>query len=93
MDRRSRSRIFLAAWTAGFFATGYGVWSLQAGHLMLLAYIAASVIGYGIYAFTARCPDCRMPVLLRPLKLFGIELYLWSLLAPKQCRHCGKPLE
>ncbi len=93
MDRRSRSRVVLLIWLAGFFAVGYGVWSFQAGHLMLLLYLAAAILAYGVRAFAARCPHCRMPVRLRPLRLFGAELFLWTILEPNQCRHCGRPLD
>ena len=92
MDRRTRQRIVLAAWFAGFLLLGSGVWSFQAGELMVIGYLAASVIIYLIYAFAARCPKCRMPVLLRPRKFLGIELYTWSLFAPRACRHCGEHL-
>jgi hypothetical protein len=92
MDRRTRQLLALAAWFAGFLLLGYGVWSFQAGALMVIGYVAASVILYAIYAWFVRCPKCRMPVLLRPRKLLGMELYTWSLLAPRECRHCGEKL-
>ena len=92
MDRRTRQRIVLAAWFAGFLLLGSGVWSFQAGELMVIGYLAASIIIYLIYALAVRCPKCRMPVLLRPRKFLGIELYTWSLLAPRACRHCGEHL-
>jgi len=92
MDRRTRQRLVLAAWFAGFLLLGWGVWSFQAGSLMVIGYLAAGVILYIIYAWAARCPKCQMPVLLRPRKVLGMELYTWSLLVPRACRHCGEPL-
>ncbi len=56
---------------------------------MVLAYLALSVIAYGAYAFLARCPSCRMPLLLRPRRLFGVEIFTWSLMTPERCRHCN----
>ena len=93
MARRRRYAIALALWLAGFFLVGYGVWSFQAGHLMVLIYTAGSALAYIIYAFAARCANCRWPVLLRPRRILGMDLFTWSILPPTQCRHCGKPLE
>jgi hypothetical protein len=92
-DRRARQLLLLAAWYAGFLLLGYAVWSLQAGSLMVIGYVAASVVLYVIRALFTRCPNCRMPVLLRPQKVLGMELYTWSLFAPSACRHCGEPLK
>ena len=85
-------RIILMTWLASFFLLGYGVWSFQAGHLMIIVYFVLSALVYGIYAFPARCPRCSMPILLRPVRLCGMQLYLWSLMAPERCRHCGETL-
>ena len=92
MDRRTRQLLVLAAWCAGFLLLGYSVWSLQAGSLMVIGYVAAGVMVYVIRALFIRCPKCRMPVLLRPRKFLGMELYTWSILTPSRCRHCGEPL-
>ncbi len=75
-----------------FFLLGFGVWSFQAGHLMVIAYLVLSALAFAVYAFSAKCPKCRVPVLLRPVKLFGIEIYIWSIIAPERCRHCGERL-
>lgn len=91
--RRKRCSIVLALWTAGFFLAGYGVWSFQGGELMLILYLAGGMIAYLVAAFGMRCPHCRMPVLLRPRTFLGIELFAWTVLPPKACRHCGEPLE
>ena len=81
------------AWLLLFFLLGFGVWSFQGGQLMIAAYFTLSAaVLYVFYASLARCPRCRMPVLLRPVKLFGMELYLWSLLSPERCSHCGEAL-
>ncbi len=82
----------MIAWLAAFFLLGFVVWELQAGHLMIFIFLALSMLAYGIYAFTARCARCRMPILLRPVRLFGMEIYRWSLLVPERCHHCGKLL-
>jgi len=80
------------AWLLLFFFLGVGVWNFQGGHLMIVVYFILSVVLYVFYAFLARCPRCSMPVLLRPVKLFGMELYRWSLLVPERCTHCGEAL-
>ena len=92
MNRRTKHNIILLIWLAGFFLVGFGVWGFQGGHLMILAYFIVSIITYVLYAFLARCPQCKEPILLRPFSLFGMELYTWSILSPVQCRHCGTML-
>ena len=92
VDRQTRHKVVLAIWLALFFLLGFGVWNFQAGHLMIVAYLILSVILYGCYAFLARCPQCGMPILLRPMKILGMEFYAWSILAPERCRHCGETL-
>ncbi len=92
MDRRTKHKIILTAWFASFFFLGFGVWSFQAGHLMIIVYLVLTVLVYGIYAFTVKCPRCGVPVLLKPVHLCGMQIYLWSLVAPEQCRHCGERL-
>jgi hypothetical protein len=92
VNRQKKHKIILATWLALFFLLGFGVWSFQAGHLMIVAYFILSVIIYGCYAFLARCPRCGLPILLKPMKILGMELYTWSILAPEQCRHCGATL-
>lgn len=84
--------IVLTAWAALFFLLGAGVWSFQGGELMLLAYLIVSVIAYVLYAFLVRCPHCRMPVLLVPVRFLGMDLYRWSVFLPEHCRHCGTSL-
>ncbi len=92
MNRRTKCNLVLLAWLAGFFLVGFGVWKFQAGHLMILIYLGVSMIIYMLYAFFARCPQCRKPILLRPRRIFGIEIYTWSIVAPLNCRHCGELL-
>lgn len=93
MNLRKRHQLALGIWTLVFLLIGFGVWEFQAGHLMVLVFFGLSMVVYLLYAFFARCPRCRMPVLLRPWKVFGIELYTWSCTAPASCRHCGEPLK
>ncbi len=93
MNRRTRSLIVLSGWAGMFFLLGFGVWSFQAGELMLIVYLILSAIAYALYAFLVRCPHCGMPVLLAPVRILGMDLYSWSVLVPEHCRHCGKPLE
>jgi DNA-directed RNA polymerase subunit RPC12/RpoP len=93
MAHRRRFAIALVLCLAGFFLVGYGVWSFQAGHLMVLVYVGLSALAYLIYAFAARCPHCRWPVLLRPRRWLGMDIFTWSILPPTRCRHCGRPLE
>ena len=92
MGRRSIYHGILRVWLAAFFLLGLAVWNFQAGHLMMLLFIFLSGIIYGLLAFLARCPRCKAPVLLRPVRVFGMELYLWSIVMPQQCRHCGEAL-
>jgi hypothetical protein len=82
----------LIAWSLSFFFLGFGVWSFQAGHLMIVAYLILSTIIYVFYAFLARCPRCGVPILLKPMKLLGIKVFRWSILIPERCRHCGETL-
>jgi predicted ferric reductase len=92
MNRRAIHRIVLFVWLMGFFLMGFGVWGFQAGHLMVIVYLLAGVALYCIAVFVNRCPKCRMPLLLKPVKLLGMDLYRWALLTPKRCAHCGEIL-
>jgi hypothetical protein len=92
MSRRAKHKIILIIWLITFLLMGSGVWSFQAGHLMIIGFFMASLVLYILAAFLMRCPKCRMPVLLRPRKFLGMELYTWSLLTPERCRHCGEIL-
>jgi hypothetical protein len=84
--------MIVMVWLALFFLLGFGAWNFQAGQLMLIIYLIVSFLAYGSYAFYARCPHCAMPVLLKPVKLFGMEIFMWSIITPERCRHCGEPL-
>ncbi len=92
MERRAIYHGVLLFWLAAFLLLGFSVWSFQAGHLMVVAFLFLSVVLYTLYAFLARCPRCRTPVLLRPVRVFGMEFYLWSIVMPGRCRHCGTTL-
>ncbi len=89
MRRRSKHKIIVIGWIAGFFLLGSGVWSFQGGELMIIAYTFLGAFAYAIYAFLARCPQCGMPLLIRTRIFFGMEIYTWSLLTPLRCRHCN----
>lgn len=93
MNRRTKHKIILAAWLSLFLFLGFGVWNFQAGHLMILVYCILSAIVYTVYAFSARCRQCGLPILLKPVKIGRIEIYGWSVLAPDRCRHCGAALQ
>jgi hypothetical protein len=90
MNRRTIHGIVLLVWITGFFLMGFGVWGFQAGHLMVMGYLLAGVVLYIFAAFMNRCPKCRMPLLLKPMKLLGMDLYRWTLLTPGRCGHCGE---
>jgi hypothetical protein len=92
MGRRSIYNGILLALLAAFFLLGIGVWNFQAGHLMVIIFILLSGVLYGLFAFLARCPRCKAPVLLRPFSVFGMEFYVWSIVMPRRCRHCGEAL-
>lgn len=92
MTRRAKHLITLAVWLLLFLGLGLGAWELLGGELMLIVFLALGCIAYVAYAFFSRCPACRKPVLLRPVNLLGMEIYLWSVLTPRKCRHCGAPL-
>ncbi len=92
MNRRTKHKLILLIWLALFFVLGFGAWSFQAGQLMLVGYFILTAIIYIFYAFLARCPECRLPILLRPLRIFGMEIYIWSIVPPERCRHCGTVL-
>jgi len=93
MSRRAIQRIVLLVWLMGFFLMGFGVWGFQAGHLMVIVYLLSGAALYSIAVFVNRCPNCRMPLLLKPVKLLGMDLYRWALLTPKRCGHCGEVLD
>ncbi len=93
MNRRSQNRLFLLIWLALFVLLGFNVWSFQAGHLMVILFLFATVPGYGIYACSARCRMCGFRLLVRPFRLFGMSLFTWSLLMPAACRQCGQPVD
>jgi predicted acyltransferase len=93
MNRRAIHGIVLLAWITGFFFIGFGVWGFQAGHLMVMGYLLAGIVLYLFAAFLNRCPKCRMPLLLKPMKLLGMDLYRCMLLTPGQCGPCGNMLE
>jgi hypothetical protein len=89
MTRRTKHILVLISWIASFFLVGIGVWSFQAGHLFLFLFLMASALVYGFYAFFARCPDCGMPLLIKRMRIFGMDVYRWMLLTPERCGHCG----
>ena len=93
MNLRKRHGVALGTWILVFLLIGFGVWEFQGGELMVLIFFGLSMVVYALYAFLARCPRCRMPVLLRPRKALGLEFYTWSCLAPEACRHCGEQLK
>ncbi len=93
MNRRSKNRLFLAAWLALFILLGFNVWSFQAGHLMIILFLGISVLGYAVYACSTRCPACGLRLMLRPVRMFGMQAFMWSLLIPANCGHCGEPVE
>ncbi len=82
--------LVLLAWLALFFLLGFTAWNFQGGELMMIAFFVISALSYIVYAFMARCPHCRMPLLLKPVRLLGMEIFTWSLLTPDRCRHCGE---
>jgi len=92
MSRRAIHTIVLFVWLTGFFLLGFGVWGFQAGHLMVMGYLLVGVVCYVFAAFLNRCPKCRMPLLLKPMRLLGMDLYRWTLLTPGQCGHCGETI-
>ncbi len=92
MTKRAKHKLVLVAWLALFFIMGSAVWSFQGGELMLLLFLIVSVVAYVVFAFAARCKQCRMPLLLRPVKVLGMDLFVWSLLTPEKCRHCGEAI-
>ncbi|NTW60330.1 MAG: hypothetical protein HGA43_14340 [Nitrospirae bacterium] len=92
MGRRAKHKVVLIVWLIVFLLLGSGVWGFQAGHLMVIGFFMASLVCYILAAFLMRCSKCRMPVLLRPRKFLGMELFTWSILTPTHCRHCGEPL-
>jgi hypothetical protein len=92
MNRRQIYHGLLIAWLAAFILLGFSVWSLLAGHVMVVMFLFLSAVIYALYAFLARCPRCRMPILLRPVRALGVSFYVWSIVMPTRCRHCGKIL-
>ena len=91
MRRRGKHILIMVAWLGAFILLGLSVWNFQAGHLFVFLFLAASMAAY-IYALFASCPECGKLIMARPVKLFGLDVYLWMLLTPERCRHCGKLL-
>lgn len=46
----------------------------------------------GGYCLSLRCPNCRKPVLHNPVKIFDMELYIWTSSIPSKCSKCGTVL-
>ncbi len=92
MTRRGKQKIVYVVWLSLFLLLGFASWRLQAGIVLVLTYMLISILFYWIYAFSVKCPNCRMPVLLKQHTFLGAEFYTWSLLTPGKCRHCGHPL-
>ncbi len=92
MDKQAKHKIILIIWIGLFFVLGSGVWNFMGAELMLIIYLAVGILAYVSYAFLSRCRQCRMPLLLRPVKILGVEFFLWSIITPRKCRHCGEPV-
>ncbi len=93
MNRRSKNRLILLIWLFLFFLLGIGVWHFQAGHLMLVMFLTITVFVYGVYAFSVKCPVCGRLIMLKPLRMLGLTIYMWTLLIPARCRHCRAAIE
>ncbi len=92
VQRRIAYHRFLLAWLILFFLLGMEVWSLLAGHLMVVSFLLLGVVLYGLMAWLIRCPRCNAPVLRRPARIGRMEIFLWSIVMPGRCRECGTPL-
>jgi hypothetical protein len=58
---------------------------LQVSAIFVVLFVATGVT-LGIYAMTLRCPNCNKAVLRYP------QLFIYSLLVPRRCRHCDYDL-
>lgn len=47
----------------------------------------------GLYTLSLKCPSCGKRVLHNPVKILGMEFYIWTSWIPKYCTKCGEPLK
>ena len=65
--------------------------SIYISPLFFFAMIAVLFL-IGIYVINLKCPVCGKPVLYNPTKIYGIDMYAYTVTIPPQCTQCGNPL-
>lgn len=68
--------------------TVFGLGSMYLTEYLFILFILLFLI-VGCYTFTLKCPKCGKCVLHNPIKLFGIEFYIWTSWVPKKCTKCN----
>jgi hypothetical protein len=61
------------------------------GYSLIFLFLTALV--FAIYCISLKCPSCGKAVLHNPIKIFGVEVYIWTAWVPKKCTKCGERLE
>ena len=50
-------------------------------------------IAVGLYITSLRCPGCQHPILRKSVKIYGVDIYYWSINIPRKCQKCGIELK
>ena len=89
MGLRRKLKISLTIWiVAGFFLIWAGLYISEKFILLLLVLFA----GLGIYLLSLKCPNCGNPVLRNKIKIFGIEIIMWTPWIASECEKCKNKL-
>ena len=87
---RARYRLALITWFVSGAILSLGAIYISEYYLIPLI-ITLFIVG--IYTMSLKCPSCGKRVLHNPVKILGIELYIWTSWIPKFCTKCKKPLK
>ncbi len=70
--------------------------ALLLGALYLSGFLVIPLVALflvvGLYTMSLRCPACGKRVLYNPVRLFGVELNMWTSWIPKRYTRCGKEM-
>ena len=83
---RSKYRIAIFVWIVGGSILLLGTLYLTQ-YLLIPLIIVTFIIGG--YSLSLKCPICGKPVLHNRVKIFGLELNIWTSWIPKRCTRCG----
>lgn len=79
------------------------VTGLISGFALLVAFIEVSrwflpalvllLVGLGLLIRQLRCPKCRRPILMRTVRVGGVDVKTWGGFPPRICPDCGTRLD